>query len=260
MRFLERIWALALGTAPADGDLRNSEISPWQDEGLDQLKFKGKKSNGTVVTYVVGTSVGGGGGGVYTTLIGDGVATSFTINQATHGLAANGAILVQVNKVSDGNVERPSISVSDTTGAVTIGFVSAPATNSYRVTLLGSASGQAWGEINASKRVTTGLVLAGDINGTYNTDASLGNEFRIRLTGDLTLANPTNPADGQLIRWRLKQDNIGSRTLALGAKFRLGTDIPSVTLTTTADKADYLTAVYCLADDKWDVVAFVKGY
>lgn len=79
------------------------------------------------------------------------------------------------------------------------------------------------------------------------------------LTGNLTL-NLSGGVDGQAVRIRLPQDGTGSRLLTLGAKFRLGTDITAVTLSTTASKIDYLGVVYHLADDKYDVVAFVKGY
>lgn len=79
------------------------------------------------------------------------------------------------------------------------------------------------------------------------------------LTGNLTLTL-SGGADGQAVRIRFKQDGTGSRLLTLDAKFRLGTDIASVTLTTTASKTDYLGVVYHSTDDKYDVVAFVKGF
>jgi hypothetical protein len=74
------------------------------------------------------------------------------------------------------------------------------------------------------------------------------------------LANPTNAVHGQKLVWRIKQDATGGRILTLGAKFRLGTDIPSAVLSTGVNKVDYLGAVYDATDDKWDVIAFVKGY
>ena len=80
------------------------------------------------------------------------------------------------------------------------------------------------------------------------------------LGGNRTLANPTNPTDGQKVTWEIIQDATGSRTLTLGAKFALGTDISSTTLTTTASKRDFLGAVYNATADKWYVIAFVKGY
>lgn len=91
------------------------------------------------------------------------------------------------------------------------------------------------------------------------TDASLGNHFRLTTTQNFTLSNPTNSVDGQRISWEIIQDATGSRTITLDTKFQLGTDIASITLTTTANKIDILTAVYNILTDKWYVVGFVKG-
>lgn len=95
---------------------------------------------------------------------------------------------------------------------------------------------------------------------TIATDASLGNRFRVALAGNRTLGNPTNPSDGQQCVWELIQDATGGRTLALDTKFALGADITAVTLTTTANKRDFLTATYNSAADKWYVIGFIKGY
>ena len=95
---------------------------------------------------------------------------------------------------------------------------------------------------------------------TINTDASLGNHFRVTLGGNRTLANPTNAVDGQKIMWEIIQDATGSRTLTLGGKFALGTTVSSVTLTTTANKRDFLGAVYNATADKFYVLAFTQGF
>jgi hypothetical protein len=95
---------------------------------------------------------------------------------------------------------------------------------------------------------------------TVATDASLNNNFRVTLGGNQTLGNPTNALDGQVLSWEIIQDGTGSRTLALDTKFALGTDITAVTLTTTASKRDFLTAIYNSVADKFYVRGFVKGY
>lgn len=93
------------------------------------------------------------------------------------------------------------------------------------------------------------------------TDASLGMYFRVTLGGNRTLANPINPQyDGQKIMWELIQDGTGSRTLTLDTAFALGTDIAGVTLSTAANKRDFLGAIYNSTANKWYVIAFVKGY
>jgi hypothetical protein len=95
---------------------------------------------------------------------------------------------------------------------------------------------------------------------TVATDASVSNQFRVTLGGNRTLGNPTNGVDGQLVMWSIKQDGTGSRTITLDTKFRFGSDITSITLTTTAGKTDKLGAQYNSGDDKWDVVSFVRGF
>jgi hypothetical protein len=126
------------------------------------------------------------------------------------------------------------------------------------------------GDAQISQHATTGALTflkgvaptAANLTDGANiaTDASLGSEFRVTLAGNRTLDNPTNPTDAQRAVWRFKQDATGSRTITLGSKFRLGADISAVTLSTTANKIDYMGAIYNLTDDKWDVVAFVTGY
>jgi hypothetical protein len=99
---------------------------------------------------------------------------------------------------------------------------------------------------------------------TIATDASLGNHFRVTLGGNRTLGAPTNVTDGQRVIWELIQDATGSRTITLttgsAGSFALGTDIASVTLTTTAAKRDFLGAIYNSTAQRWFVIAFVKGY
>lgn len=98
---------------------------------------------------------------------------------------------------------------------------------------------------------------------TIATDASLGNRFRVTLGGNRTLGAPTNPTNGQQCVWEIIQDGTGSRTLSLDTGtggFAFGTDIASITLTTTASKRDFLTAIYNSTANKWYVVGFVKGY
>lgn len=95
---------------------------------------------------------------------------------------------------------------------------------------------------------------------TIATDASRGDHFRVTLGGNRTLGNPTNPTDGQRVIWELIQDGTGNRTLTLGSAFGLGTDIATITLSTTAGKRDFIGAIYNAAIPKWHIVAFVKGY
>ena len=71
------------------------------------------------------------------------------------------------------------------------------------------------------------------------TNLALGNNFRLTIGGNRTLANPTNVVAGQSGSIVITQDATGSRTLAYGSywKFAAGT-APS--LTTTANAVDVL--------------------
>lgn len=114
------------------------------------------------------------------------------------------------------------------------------------------------GSVTAARVITPPVTLTDAA--TVATDASLSSHFRVTLAGNRTLGNPANPVDGQRVTWELIQDATGSRTITLDSKFGLGTDIASVTLTTTATKRDFLTAVYNGVSDKWYVIDFRKGY
>ncbi len=98
---------------------------------------------------------------------------------------------------------------------------------------------------------------------TILTDAKLGNTFKVTLAGNRTLGIPTNPTDGQICRWWIKQNQDGNHTLTLQTGvdgFIYGTTIPNTTLTTTAGKTDVIEAQYDLAARRWRVTLFEKGY
>ncbi len=96
---------------------------------------------------------------------------------------------------------------------------------------------------------------------TVTTDASAGDLFDLTLTGNVTLANPTNPVNGKTLRWRIRQDATGSRTVTLGNKFQIPSSASTpLPFSTAANAMDILAATYHAGRDKWDVVAMVPGY
>jgi hypothetical protein len=78
-----------------------------------------------------------GATGKYSALIGDGAATAYTITQATHGLASNGQMQVQVFDASTGDWVLPNVNVNNANGTVVVTFGTAPAANAYRVVITG---------------------------------------------------------------------------------------------------------------------------
>jgi hypothetical protein len=96
---------------------------------------------------------------------------------------------------------------------------------------------------------------------TIATNARDGNLFRVTIGADRTLGAPTNPADGQVCTWFVKASGADrTLTLASGAGgFRFCTDITGLTATLSG-KIDRIVAEYVLADDRWDVVGYIKGH
>jgi hypothetical protein len=95
---------------------------------------------------------------------------------------------------------------------------------------------------------------------TITTDASTGSVFYVTIAASRTLANPTNPTDGQKIMYRIKQGGAGSFSLTYGSQFRFSTDLPQPSLTATAGKTDRLAFEYNAADTKWDCIGVSRGY
>lgn len=136
-----------------------------------------------------------------------------------------------------------------TSNTVVLTFTTAPTTNQYTVMV------DPGGLVNsalAPQTLTDATTIA--------TNAALSNYFRVTLGGNRTLGNPTNPTDAQKVIWELTQDGTGSRTITLDTAFAFGTDLTSVTLSTTASKRDLLGAIYNAAMGKWLVTAFLKGF
>ena len=84
--------------------------------------------------------------------------------------------------------------------------------------------------------ISPGVVALADA-ATVSTDASQGNVFTVTLGGSRTMAAPSNPVDGQVIRYRVTQDTAGSHTLTWNGAFDFGSGA-APTLTTTANKTD----------------------
>jgi hypothetical protein len=162
-----------------------------------------------------------------------------------------------VHSVTDVNQALEMLALSKTYRAGTVFVTDQVMPNPW----LGLPSAAVWDAQVAFVRghAYTGSIPLADA-ATIVTDASIGNRFRVTLAGNRTLANPTNPSDGQVCTWELIQDASGSRTITLGSAFALGTTITSTTLTTTASKRDFLTAIYNSTAAKWYITSFTKGY
>jgi hypothetical protein len=170
-----------------------------------------------------------------------------TTPTVTHGLGTT-QVDVTVRDSSGNEVQVPNQAISTT--QVQFTFTTAPTANQYTTRIEGGSS--SGGYVPPPGALTDAA--------TITTDASVGNYFRVTLGGNRTLANPTNPTDGQKVIWELIQDATGSRTITLDTAFAVGSTIGTITLTTTASKRDFLGAIYNAVTSKWYVLALSKGY
>ena len=110
---------------------------------------------------------------------------------------------------------------------------------------------------NWTKAQTVAPVVNNSATGTVTPDASASNNFRYTLTGNLTLAAPTSPSDGEVLNFRFKQDATGSRTLTLNAAFKFASGTAPV-LSTAANAVDFMSCYYDATDGRYEC-SFVKG-
>ena len=81
-------------------------------------------------------------------------------------------------------------------------------------------------------------------------NCALSNVFRLSMTENCTLANPTNPLDGQCVNIIIKQDGTGGKTLTLGNKYAFpGGSAP--VFSSGANHKDMLSCQYDETDDIW---------
>lgn len=270
--------------APTDGQFLayNSGTSKWEPTTLDTVTtFDGSAITSGTVPYgrlPVGTTTN-------TVAAGDDTRMTDSRNPLPHSHAASDVAsgTLAINRLPTGTsgttvaFGNHTHSAGDITSG-TVPFAQLPAGSGSTQVAIGNHS-HAFTDLSGTVPVsdlpvgtTASTVAAGNhthsgsspVTLTYaattNTDASLGSYFRLTLTGNTTLANPTNPTDGQRVMWELIQDATGSRTVAFGSAFAFGSDINSFTATTTANKRDFVGAVYNATAAKWFVVAAVKGY
>lgn len=82
---------------------------------------------------------------------------------------------------------------------------------------------------------------------------------RVTLSGPTTFTF-TGGVDGEKLILELKQDATGSRTITLPSNVRFSTTIPSVLLSTAANKIDKLGFMFNSTDNKYDLVAVTYGF
>ena len=95
---------------------------------------------------------------------------------------------------------------------------------------------------------------------TIAVDASLGNDFRVTISANRTMGNPSNPTDGQKVTFQITQGTGGSFTVTWGSGYEFSTGLPQPTLSTAAGQTDLLGFIYNAAAGAWLLAAFVNGF
>jgi hypothetical protein len=94
---------------------------------------------------------------------------------------------------------------------------------------------------------------------TIAVDASLGNDFRVTLGGNRTMANPANPTDGQQVIFQITQGAGGAKSLTWGSAYEFAAGTPPP-LSTGGGQTDLLGFIYNAAMSSWLLTAFVDGF
>lgn len=92
-------------------------------------------NGGTGATTAAGARTNLGAVGKYSATL-SGATTSYTVLQSTHGLSANRQLVVQILEDATGIVVLTDVTINSS-GDVTITFAVAPASNQYRIVIIG---------------------------------------------------------------------------------------------------------------------------
>ncbi len=184
-------------------------------------------------------------------LVNNATTGAYALNFKTSaGLAVEvpqGEIQVVVCDGTDcGIVNGVPTSIAEATNALQLGSVPAAL---YARKDRGTPSDQVFTKAQAVARVNLSIVGVPPA-ATVDVDASLSNAFRLVMTANATLQNPTNPYDGQTIRIVVKQNGSGNNTLSYGSAYKFPGGSPPA-LSTGANQIDYLAFEYSGADGFW---------
>lgn len=121
-----------------------------------------------------------------------------------------------------------------------------------------AASTGAWAGGTATEYVAPAVVALTD-GATISVNAAAGNDFRVTLGGNRTIANPASPADGQHLLFQLTQDSTGSRTVTWGGEYDFGSG-SAPTLSTAAGDTDVVAFVWNAARSKAICLGSATGF
>lgn len=93
------------------------------------------------------------------------------------------------------------------------------------------------------------------------TYANSGDVFRVTLTNNVILRNPSNSVDGKALTWWVSQDSTGERTIDLDTHFKIpsSASLP-LAWSTNPLSMTMFAARYNAAKTNWYVISLVPGY
>jgi len=200
--------------------------------------------------YLRGTVVGGGGGST------NGLAPTAWVQGATQAVYT--ASKAYTDGATNGNLRGEQITsgtVADARIASTVARDSevAAATNA-----LGTAAHRTVGHALASLRPVQAPVTITYTGTNVVTDASLGTRFRVTVTNNCRLANPTNTVDGEVYSWWIKQGTGTNRVFYAAADWVLPVGANYMTNSTAINAVDVFGAQYDSVVGKMRVTTFMR--
>lgn len=222
-------FAITVGEHPSDVDVRLH----YANSSKLQTVSTGIQVNGDVTStsdMAVRTT-----GDTLTLEAGGTSGTQIEINDSAGEISFNADLVVEAGSsaTSDSFVTRGGSSSQFVKGDGTLD------SNTY-ITSVGSSYVQRDQVEQYTRQQYFWTELLGESSSTISWNLDSAQVANITLTGNWTLANPTNMKAGATYMIVIKQDATGSRTLSYGSNYEFGDD-GTPTLSTGANKADILT-------------------
>jgi uncharacterized protein YjbI with pentapeptide repeats len=267
------LFSVATSTGGGGGDIAITGVVTGS--GSSSITLTHVAPTGTGATVLQGTATLSG-----TTLVGSPLISGATMVSSTlsgalifsstlSGCAYIGGTIsgstIGAATIAGPTISGGTISGSTIGGATIIGMVASGGTwvggslsgatvNANTLTVLSASVFS--GSVTFGKSVVSNIVTL-TLSGTnLKTDASLGNAFGYTLTGSMTMSAPTNPTDGQIIRYRIRQSGAGSFTITWDSIFVFTTSQPTPVLSTALNKMDVVSFEYDSTNTKWPVVGY----
>jgi hypothetical protein len=216
--------------------------------------------SGTPVSGQVPVATGSGENSAWTTTSGLGTVTSVSVVSANGlaGTVANptSAPALTLETTITGLLKGNGTAISAATSGTDYdaGGAAATAQANAEALALPKAGGTMTGWLAPA---VSALSFVG--GGTTLVNAALANAFNLTLTASTTtLGAPSNPVDGQVIRFRVTQGGSGSYTLAYASAYDFGA-AGSPTLSTSVGKVDVLGFEYVASLSKWAYLGSALG-